>query len=80
MRPPGVLLGVHPAIFRQGGWCGCMKRVETDLTDETFAGLDRESAELATELRAAAAAKCMRSVSISFRRTQRCHPARCHRS
>ena len=34
-----------------------MKRVEIDLPDETFAGLDRESAELATELRAAAAAK-----------------------
>jgi len=34
-----------------------MKRVEIDLPDETFAGLDRESAELATELRVAAAAK-----------------------
>ncbi len=34
-----------------------MKRVEIDLPDETFAGLDRESTELATELRAAAAAK-----------------------
>src|SRR5216683_5535369 len=34
-----------------------MKRVQIDLPDETFAGLDRESAELATELRAAAAAK-----------------------
>jgi predicted HTH domain antitoxin len=32
-----------------------MKRVEIDLPDETFAGLDREPAELATELRAAAA-------------------------
>jgi predicted HTH domain antitoxin len=34
-----------------------MKRVEIDLSDETFAGLDLESAELAGELRAAAAAK-----------------------
>jgi predicted HTH domain antitoxin len=34
-----------------------MKRVEIDLPDETFAGLDRESTELAAELRAAAAAK-----------------------
>jgi predicted HTH domain antitoxin len=34
-----------------------MKRVEIDLPDETFAGLDREFAELAAELRAAAAAK-----------------------
>jgi predicted HTH domain antitoxin len=34
-----------------------MKRVEIDLPDDTFAGLDREAAELATELRAAAAAK-----------------------
>jgi predicted HTH domain antitoxin len=34
-----------------------MKRVEIDLPDETFAALGRESAELATELRAAAAAK-----------------------
>ena len=34
-----------------------MKRVEIDLPDETFAGLDRELAELATEFRAAAAAK-----------------------
>jgi predicted HTH domain antitoxin len=34
-----------------------MKRVEIDLPDETFAGLDRELAELASELRAAAAAK-----------------------
>ncbi|HZQ56350.1 MAG TPA: UPF0175 family protein [Bryobacteraceae bacterium] len=32
-------------------------RVEIDLPDATFAGLDRESAELASELRAAAAAK-----------------------
>jgi hypothetical protein len=38
-----------------------MKRVEIGLPDETFAGLDRESAELATELRAAATAKCMKS-------------------
>jgi hypothetical protein len=35
-----------------------MKRVEIDLPDETFAGLDRESAELATELRSG-----MRSVA-----------------
>jgi len=34
-----------------------MKRVEIDLPDETFAGLDRETTELAAELRAAAAAK-----------------------
>ena len=34
-----------------------MKRVEIDLPDETYAGLNRESAELAAELRAAAAAK-----------------------
>jgi predicted HTH domain antitoxin len=34
-----------------------MKRVEIDLPDETFAGLDRESAEVAAELRAAAGAK-----------------------
>jgi predicted HTH domain antitoxin len=34
-----------------------MKRVEIELPDETFAGLDRESADLAAELRAAAAAK-----------------------
>jgi predicted HTH domain antitoxin len=34
-----------------------MKRVEINLPDETFAGLDRESAELAAEFRAAAAAK-----------------------
>ncbi len=33
-----------------------MKRVEIDLPDETFASLDCESAEMATELRAAAAA------------------------
>jgi hypothetical protein len=32
-----------------------MKRVEIDLPDETFAALGREPAELATELRAAAA-------------------------
>ncbi len=34
-----------------------MKRVEIELPDETFAGLDRETAELAAELRAAAATK-----------------------
>jgi predicted HTH domain antitoxin len=34
-----------------------MHRVEIHLADETFAGLDRDSAQLAAELRAAAAAK-----------------------
>ena len=34
-----------------------MKRVEIDLPDATFAGLDCESVDLAAELRAAAAAK-----------------------
>jgi predicted HTH domain antitoxin len=34
-----------------------MKRAEIDLLDATFASLNRESAELAAELRAAAAAK-----------------------
>jgi len=34
-----------------------MKRVEIDLPDATFAGLNRKSAELAAELRAAAAVK-----------------------
>lgn len=34
-----------------------MKRLEIDLPEATFAGLDRESSELASELRAAAAAK-----------------------
>lgn len=34
-----------------------MKRVEIDLPDATFAGLDRESVDLAAELRAAAPAK-----------------------
>lgn len=34
-----------------------MRRVEIDLPDATFAGLNRESTELAAELRAAAAAK-----------------------
>lgn len=34
-----------------------MTRVEIDLPDEAFAGLDRESDELASEFRAAAAAK-----------------------
>jgi predicted HTH domain antitoxin len=34
-----------------------MKRVEIDLPDATFAGLDRELSELAAEFRAAAAAK-----------------------
>jgi predicted HTH domain antitoxin len=34
-----------------------MTRVEITLPDETFAGLDRDSAQLAADLRAAAAAK-----------------------
>ena len=34
-----------------------MKRVEITLPDETFAGLDRDSAQLAADLRAAAADK-----------------------
>ncbi|MCX6934527.1 MAG: UPF0175 family protein, partial [Verrucomicrobia bacterium] len=34
-----------------------MKTVEIQLTDRAFLGLDRESAELADEFRAAAAAK-----------------------
>jgi predicted HTH domain antitoxin len=34
-----------------------MKTVEIQLADQTFAGLDRDSAELAAELRAAAAVK-----------------------
>jgi predicted HTH domain antitoxin len=34
-----------------------MKRIEIELSDETFAGLDRESAVLAAEFCAAAAAK-----------------------
>ena len=39
------------AINSMRWWCSI------DLPDQTFAGLDRESAELAAELRAAAAAK-----------------------
>ena len=54
-------LGAHPrlrlALPPVGGYADFMKRVEIDLPDETFAGLDRESAELAAEFRAAAAAK-----------------------
>jgi len=54
-------LDAHPgprlALPRPGGYADLMKRVEIDLPDETFAGLDRESAELAAEFRAAAAAK-----------------------
>jgi predicted HTH domain antitoxin len=54
-------LGTHPgvrlALPRLGGYADFMKRLEIDLPDETFAGLDRESAELAAEFRAAAAAK-----------------------
>jgi predicted HTH domain antitoxin len=49
--------GLRLALARPGGYADFMKRVEIDLPDETFAGLDRESAELAAELRAAAAAK-----------------------
>lgn len=45
------------AVPNGGGYPHSMKRVEIDLPDETFAGLDRESAEVAAELRAAAAAK-----------------------
>jgi HTH-type transcriptional regulator / antitoxin HigA len=54
-------LDTHPsvrlALPRPGGNADFMKRLEIDLPDETFAGLDRESAELAAEFRAAAAAK-----------------------
>lgn len=54
-------LGTHPgvrlALPRLGGYADFTKRLEIDLPDETFAGLDRESAELAAEFRAAAAAK-----------------------
>jgi len=52
-------LGKRPelAVPNGGGYPHPMKRVEIDLPDETFAGLDRESAEVAAELRAAAAAK-----------------------
>lgn len=45
------------AVPHWGSYPQPMKRVEIDLPDETFAGLDRESAEVAAELRAAAAAK-----------------------
>jgi len=47
------------AINSMRWWCSI------DLPDETFAGLDRESAELAAELRAAAAANVSRSEFIS---------------
>ena len=53
----GAHLGLRLALPRLGGYADFMKRVEIDLPDETFAGLDRESAELAAEFRAAAAAK-----------------------
>ena len=49
--------GGRLALPRLGGYAEFMKRLEIDLPDETFAGLDRESAELAAEFRAAAAAK-----------------------
>lgn len=49
--------GLRLALPGPGGYADFMKRVEIDLPDETFAGLDRESAELAAEFRAAAAAK-----------------------
>jgi hypothetical protein len=56
-----IALAAHPALRlalpRLGGYADFMKRVEIDLPDETFAGLDRESTELAAEFRAAAAAK-----------------------
>jgi len=39
------------------GYTRPMKRVEIYLPDEVFAGLDRDSTELAAELRAAAATK-----------------------
>jgi len=59
--PGATTLDAHPglrlALPRPGGYADFMKRVEIDLPDETFAGLDRESAELAAEFRAAAAAK-----------------------
>jgi predicted HTH domain antitoxin len=59
--PGAASLDSHPglrlALPRPGGYADFMKRVEIDLPDETFAGLDRESAELAAEFRAAAAAK-----------------------
>jgi predicted HTH domain antitoxin len=45
------------ALPWRGGYADIMKRVEIELPDETFAGLDRESDELAAELRAAAAVK-----------------------
>ena len=45
------------AVHGSVGYSGRMKRVEIYLPDEVFAGLDRDSTELAAELRAAAAAK-----------------------
>lgn len=45
------------ALPRPGSYADVMRRVEIDLPDETFAALDRESDELAAEIRAAAAAK-----------------------
>ncbi len=59
--PGATTLDAHPALRlalpRPGGYADFMKRVEIDLPDEAFAGLDRESSELAAEFRAAAAAK-----------------------
>ena len=45
------------ALPGPGSYADPMKRVEIDLPDETLAGLDRDPAELADEIRAAAAAK-----------------------
>jgi len=57
-----LVSGLHMHLRRlalpvPGGYADLMKRVEIDLPDETLAGLDREPAELAAEIRAAAAAK-----------------------
>jgi predicted HTH domain antitoxin len=54
---PDTHPGVRLALPRLGGYADFMKRLEIDLPDETFAGLDRESAELVAEFRVAAAAK-----------------------
>ena len=42
---------------RLSSYADFMRHVEIDLPDETFASLDYESAQLAAEFRAAAAAK-----------------------
>ena len=54
---PARLMVLKLAVPHWGSYPQPMKRVEIDLPDETFAGLDRESVEVAAELRAAAAAK-----------------------